>query len=74
MARGQAYPTSDIDLLILLDQLFDYLSELRQIIDVLYPIQLDSPWLISAKPVPVGDFERGALQLYRYAKQEGIMV
>ncbi|ACL26262.1 hypothetical protein [Chloroflexus aggregans] len=48
------------------------MSELRQIIDVLYPVQLDSPWLISAKPVPVGDFEWGALQLYRYAKQEGI--
>ncbi|WP_216636351.1 nucleotidyltransferase family protein [Chloroflexus islandicus] len=65
VARGESDPTSDIDLLILLDQPFDYVSELRQIIDILYPVQLDSPWLISAKPVPVGDFERGAIQLYR---------
>jgi len=63
---------SDIDLLVLLGEPFDYFAELRQIIDVLYPIQLESEHLISAKPVPVDKFEDGDVQLYRNAKREGI--
>jgi predicted nucleotidyltransferase len=42
VARNQADSMSDIDLLVLLGKPFDYFSELRQVIDVLYPIQLDS--------------------------------
>ena len=45
---------SDIDLLVLLSEPFDYFAELRQVIEVLYPIQLESEQLISAKPVPLG--------------------
>lgn len=74
MARHQANPESDIDLLVLLSSPVDYFSELRQIIDVLYPIQLESDRLISAKPAPVGDYEAGTIQLYRHAKQEGMLV
>lgn len=39
---------SDIDLLVLLSTPFDYFAELRQIVDLLYPIQLESEQLISA--------------------------
>ena len=74
VARHQADAMSDIDLLILLDQPVDYFSELRQVIDLLYPIQLESDQLISAKPVSLHDFERGSLQLYRNAKREGVLV
>lgn len=73
-ARHQANPESDIDLLVLLAQPVDYFSELRQIIDILYPVQLESDRLISAKPAPVGDYEAGAIQLYRHAKREGVLV
>jgi predicted nucleotidyltransferase len=72
VARNQADSMSDIDLLVLLSTPFDYFSELRQIIDVLYPIQLESEQLISARPVPSDEFERGSIQLYRNAKREGI--
>ena len=41
-ARGDAVPTSDIDLLVLLSQPLDYFAELRKIVDLLYPIQLES--------------------------------
>lgn len=41
MARDQADVASDIDLLVLLDRPFDYSRELRQIIELLYPIQLE---------------------------------
>jgi predicted nucleotidyltransferase len=74
VARNQADSMSDIDLLVLLSKPFDYFSELRQVIEVLYPIQLESERLISAKPVPPDEFESGSIQLYRNAKREGILV
>ncbi len=73
-ARNQATPRSDIDLLVLLNEPFDYFRELRQIIDLLYPIQLESEQLISARPAALDEFERGAIQLYRNAKREGVQV
>jgi uncharacterized protein len=72
VARRQAAPSSDIDLLVLLNQPFDYFRELRRIVDLLYPIQLESDQLISAKPAPADEFELGSVQLYRNAKREGI--
>ncbi|PKO23533.1 MAG: nucleotidyltransferase [Chloroflexi bacterium HGW-Chloroflexi-1] len=71
VARKQASPTSDIDLLVLLSQPFDYFSELRRIVDLLYPVQLESDRLISAMPAPVDEFERGSISLYRNAQREG---
>lgn len=74
MARGQAHPASDIDLLVLLAPPFDYFVELRRLVDLLYPVQLESEQLISAKPVSVNDFELGLLSLYRNARREGVAV
>jgi predicted nucleotidyltransferase len=74
VVRDQASPASDIDLLILLSQPFDYFAELRQIIELLYPIQLESDQLISAKPALLDEFEHGRIQLYRSAKREGVLV
>lgn len=74
IVRDQASFSSDIDLLILLGKPFDYFQELRRIIDLLYPIQLDTDQLISAKPAPFDEFEAGSIQLYRNAKREGILL
>jgi predicted nucleotidyltransferase len=74
MARGEAGPASDIDLLVLLSAPFDYFAELRQIVDVLYPIQLESEQLISAKPALASDYEGGSISLYRNAQREGVAV
>jgi len=73
VARGEATPASDIDMLVLLSQPFDYYHELRQIVDLLYPIQLESDQLVSAKPAAWTEFERGSIQLYRKAKSEGVL-
>jgi predicted nucleotidyltransferase len=73
-ARRQDTPSSDIDLLVLLSAPFDYFLELRCIVDLLYPVQLESERLISAKPAAVGDFEDGRFQLYRNARREGTLV
>lgn len=74
MAREESLPASDIDLLVLLDQPFDYFVELRQLVDVLYPTQLESERLISAKPVLYKDFEMGTISLYRNAQKEGVVI
>jgi len=63
---------SDIDLLVLLSKPFYYFRELRNITDLLYPLQLESEQLISAKPAAVDEFESGEIQLYRNAKCEGV--
>lgn len=74
LARDQAHPDSDIDLLVLLKEPIDYFRELRRIVDLLYDIQLETDRLISAKPVPASEFERGTVQLYRNARREGLRV
>ena len=74
VARGEAGLASDIDLLVLLSAPFDYFAELRQIVDLLYPIQLESEQLISAKPALASDYEVGTLSLYRNARREGVSV
>ena len=74
VARDQASPGSDIDLLVLLNQPFNYFDELRRIVELLYPIQLESDELISAKPAPLDEFEHGRIQLYRNAKRQGALV
>ncbi len=71
-ARGDNRADSDIDLLVLLDQVADYGEELRRCLDALYPLalQLDRP--ISAKPVAAAEYERVDCPLYRRAHEEGI--
>ena len=73
-ARGDAGPGSDLDLLVLLNGPFDYFEELHTIIDLLYSLQLESTYLISARPAGTDEFEDGSLQLYRNAKREGVLV
>ena len=73
-ARGQARMDSDVDLLVLLDGPFNYFQELYRIVDLLYPVQLESDRLISAKPAAVEDFRQGKLQLYRNVWREGVFL
>lgn len=65
---------SDIDLLLLLHEPFDYFRELQTIVDLLQPLQLQSDLLISAKPASKKEFEEGSIQLYRNIRREGIML
>ncbi len=71
-ARRRSVPGSDIDMLVLLSPPFDYFKELREIVDLLYPIQLDSDRLLSAKPAAFDEYERGRIQLYRNARRQGV--
>ena len=73
-ARGDSMSGSDIDLLVLLRGSFNRLNELRAIVDVLYPLQLETDRLLSARPVALEDYESMRLQLYRNVKEEGVAV
>lgn len=72
VARNEAHTESDIDLLVVLNPSFDYFRELRTIVELLYPIQLESELLISARPAATDEFKQGKLQLYRNIQREGI--
>jgi hypothetical protein len=73
-ARGEAGPQSDLDLLVVLEEPVDLFAEVRRLVDLLYPLQLESDRYISAKPAPARAFEAGRLQLYRTAQREGVAV
>lgn len=72
VARGTSEPESDIDLLVLLRDQLDYFEELRTLVNLLYPLQLDFERVISALPASVEEYESGSLQLYRNAAREGV--
>ena len=72
VARYQDESSSDIDLLVLFAEPFDFYKELRVIVDLLYPLQLQSDQLISAKPVVKDEFDSGKLHFYRTIQQEGV--
>ena len=72
-ARQEMTAESDIDLLVVLAQPLDYFVELRTIVELLYPIQLEASHWISAKPADAEEFEAGAIQLYRNVLSEGVL-
>ncbi len=74
VVRGHSDAESDLDLLVLLSPPVDYFQELRTIIELLYPLQLQSEQLISAKPVAWNEFVRGSKEFLRDAKREGMAV
>ena len=71
-ARGEAGADSDIDLLVLLDEVADYGAELRRCLDALYPLALEWGRPISVTPVAADEYETVPCPLYGRAHQEGI--
>ena len=71
-ARGEARADSDIDLLVLLDEVADYGGELRRCLDALYPLALEWGRPISATPVAAREYDTVECPLYGRAHQEGI--
>jgi predicted nucleotidyltransferase len=71
-ARGEARPDSDIDVLVLLDEVTEYGLELRRCVDALYPLSLELERPISPKPVALRQYETVDCPLYRRVRAEGI--
>jgi len=81
-ARGEAKEDSDIDFLVLLKGPVNFGQDLRAIIHVLYPLQLEiidsnefgDNRSISARPVDALVYKAGEFALYRNAKREGVFL
>jgi predicted nucleotidyltransferase len=72
--RGEDTEESDIDLLVLLKGDLDIWKEIGRVVDVLYPLQLRTNRLISAKPVRSDAYRSGAVEFYRSVMKEAIAV
>jgi predicted nucleotidyltransferase len=72
VARGQAGPESDVDVLVLLRDPLDYLRDLEAAIAAVYPLSVELGRRISAKPVSAAAYETVDCPLYRSAHREGI--
>lgn len=72
-ARGDERPDSDIDVLVLLDEIYDLGEDLKKSISSIYRLSLDLDRRISVKPVSVHEYENKDCPLYRHAHTEGIV-
>ena len=73
-ARGTAVSDSDADLLVLLRGPVALGRDLKAIIEVLYPLQLEMERPIHALPVDAAEYAAGEFALYRNARREGVLV
>ena len=71
-ARGTEETESDIDLMVLLEGPVRVAQEIRRIWEILYPLQLESEWLLSIMPVDAGLYDQGTYALYRQAEAGGV--
>ena len=71
-ARGDAKPDSDIDVLVLLDNIEDYGRDLRRNVEALSALSSELGRRISAKPADVRHYEAQSAPLYRRVRREGI--
>jgi hypothetical protein len=70
-ARGDAHPESDIDLLVVLDQMESAWDELRRMDPILWRHSLQSDTVISATPVAEAELKRPSVPILIRAKAEG---
>ena len=73
-ARGEETEESDIDILVLLDQVSDLGRDLRTCIHAVYPLALEWDRRISAKPVDFTVYREHDCPLFQRAREEGIAV
>lgn len=73
VARGEARPDSDIDMLCLLDTVKG--GDLWEITKELYPLQLEhTEQELSVYPVDVSIYEAAEYSIYRTVHREGILL
>ena len=73
-ARKEETLESDVDLLVLLVPPFDYSEEHWALTELLYPVQLDVDFLLSALPASVDEYQSGKIQLYRNVRRQGVVI
>ena len=78
-ARGEAREGSDVDLLVLLGgerggaDRVERTKEVLRMEPVVWPLSLESGYVLSVLPVGAGDFSRAGEPFLRNAREEGIV-
>jgi predicted nucleotidyltransferase len=73
-ARGEADEGSDVDLMVLLDGPVDTGREIREIVHLIYGLQIEHEFFQPVEVIPVNaeDYDSTNIGLYRNVKEEGI--
>ena len=73
-ARGQAHEESDVDLLVVLDDLADRARERDRIVDALFDLEADSRRAIEAFPVALSDAREPTRPFVKAALEGGVFM
>jgi uncharacterized protein len=73
-ARNTAVEESDIDILVILDEMTHLGDDLRKSLDAVSPLAHEWEKRISIKPVSRYNYQFSDCPLYRHVKNEGIVV
>lgn len=73
-ARGDAHPESDIDLLVVLDEVPSRWEEHRRMEPVLWRHSFENDTIVAVVPIGVEEFEHGRLPVFVRAREEGLSV
>jgi hypothetical protein len=73
-ARGDAHPESDIDLLVVLDEVDDRIAERRRIGEITWRHSLDNDTVVVALPAAEDDYARSGMPLMARVRDEGVPV
>jgi len=73
-ARGEAEEGSDIDLIILLDRMAEYIQERKKYFDAIWELDLKYDTVISIIPFKEKEYKTGKLPVILNAKREGYCI
>ncbi len=73
-ARGDYNKSSDIDILIVLDNIRSEMEEIDTLAELKTDILLDSDIYISTNPTSVNKFKNSNLFFYRNIRKEGVII
>jgi uncharacterized protein len=72
--RGDAHEESDVDLLVVLDEVANRASERDRTVDALFDLEADSKRAIEAFPVALADAREPTRPFVRAALNEGVLL
>ena len=73
-ARGEATEESDVDVMVVLHGPVNPMREITRLVDITYPLELETGHLISVLPLSASDFRSKSKSVVQQAQEEGVPV
>ncbi|HMB93083.1 MAG TPA: nucleotidyltransferase domain-containing protein [Rhodothermales bacterium] len=73
-ARGEATEQSDVDVMVVLHGTVNPMQEITRLVDITYPLELETGHLISVLPLAASDFKSQSKSLVQQAHEKGVPV